>query len=438
MKCQNCGSEIKETAAFCSNCGSPIQGSSERKDEQTEATIGNSDGKKKNKLIGLSKKRALIILAGMCVIVIVELLFVKYIVPMTKYNHAQRLLDNKQYEEAYSILEGLDTFNNAPDAIKQGEFDRAMALCEDGEYDDGYAILQELGDFNNASEEILKSKYTRAIALIKDKKYESAYALLKEIAPYNDAENVINDSIYDRAISYKDEKNYEESYKLLKTIRGYTKKENGETSVDVDKEIIEVYALLVSSTLEKYEKNGQDGPALKYLRTASSDSDSSEDLKNLYDQKEKEYKAACIKKAQELFKESGHDAAINYLRGAKTYLPSDDKDLSKAIEEYENSKPSIPQELKQYETGLVYEGKTYRVSLDHDDWYINYRSAPDYIAIDESDNNILGKMKHGTEIFVEYIYDTTWAVFKKDNQYVFASLYSLNDPSKDRLLEVVQ
>ena len=29
-------------------------------------------------------------------------------------------------------------------------------------------------------------------------------------------------------------------------------------------------------------------------------------------------------------------------------------------------------------------------------------------------------------------------VFKKDNQYVFASLYSLNDPSKDRLLEVVQ
>ena len=96
---------------------------------------------------------------------------------------------------------------------------------------------------------------------------------------------------------------------------------------------------------------------------------------------------------------------------------------------------SIPSELQQYADGLVYEGKTYRITLQGDDWYINYRSSPELIGINESPNNILGKMKHGYEIYVEYIYDKTWAVFYKDGQYVFSSLYASNDPSLSRLME---
>lgn len=98
---------------------------------------------------------------------------------------------------------------------------------------------------------------------------------------------------------------------------------------------------------------------------------------------------------------------------------------------------SLPPELEQYSDGLVYEGKTYRISLQESDWNINYRSEPEFISIDNVNNNILGKMKHGTEIFVEYIYNGTWAVFNKDGRYVFSSIYSSNDPSKDRLMEVV-
>lgn len=98
---------------------------------------------------------------------------------------------------------------------------------------------------------------------------------------------------------------------------------------------------------------------------------------------------------------------------------------------------NIPAELQKYANGLVYEGKTYRITLQEDDWNINYRSSPQLIDKDKANNNILGKMKHGSEIYVEYIYNGTWAVFYKDGRYVFSSLYASNNPSLNRLMEVV-
>ncbi|GEM_PF-5490773 len=96
---------------------------------------------------------------------------------------------------------------------------------------------------------------------------------------------------------------------------------------------------------------------------------------------------------------------------------------------------NVPPELQQYTNRLVYEGKMYRITLQEDDWYINCRSSPQLIDKERVDNNIIGKIKHGTEIFVEYICDETWVVFKNDGRYVFSSLYAANDPSERRLME---
>ena len=95
----------------------------------------------------------------------------------------------------------------------------------------------------------------------------------------------------------------------------------------------------------------------------------------------------------------------------------------------------IPPELQKYANGLMYEGRTYRITLQEDDWYINYRSEPVYIDIKASNSNVVGKIQSGTEIYVEYIYDETWAVFFKDGRYVFSSLYGSNDPTHNKLME---
>lgn len=101
-------------------------------------------------------------------------------------------------------------------------------------------------------------------------------------------------------------------------------------------------------------------------------------------------------------------------------------------------KSNIPAELQQYASGLVYEGKTYRISLKENDWFINYRSSPQLIEKNMPGNNVLGKLQCNSQVFVEYIYNKTWAVFYKDGKYVFSSMYASNDPSLNRLMEVVQ
>ncbi|MGN0178580.1 MAG: hypothetical protein ACI4DY_03950 [Monoglobaceae bacterium] len=102
-----------------------------------------------------------------------------------------------------------------------------------------------------------------------------------------------------------------------------------------------------------------------------------------------------------------------------------------------DSQRAIPLELQQYANGLVYEGKTYRITLQEDDWVINYRSSPKFIEINKKQNNVLGTIKDGSEIYVEYIYNGTWAVFYKDGRYVFSSMYDSNDTTQDRLMQVV-
>ena len=95
----------------------------------------------------------------------------------------------------------------------------------------------------------------------------------------------------------------------------------------------------------------------------------------------------------------------------------------------------IPPELQKYADDLVYEGRIYRISLQEDDWYINYRSEPIYIDLNASNSNVIGKLKSGTEIYVEYIYDGTWVAYKVNGRYVFSSLYGSNDPTQNRLME---
>ena len=86
---------------------------------------------------------------------------------------------------------------------------------------------------------------------------------------------------------------------------------------------------------------------------------------------------------------------------------------------------------------LEYSGETYRVTTKNKNSPLIYRKAPVITEKDSEENNIAGRIAHGEEIKVDYIYDGTWAVFRMDGEYVFASIYAGNDPSQYRLLTVV-
>ena len=166
----------------------------------------------------------------------------------------------------------------------------------------------------------------------------------------------------------------------------------------------------------------------KVIDTSSSDAldgykDSLFEMLNISEDKEKDSKYDDNKKSEDKTKK-------DKTTEKETTLPTEPYTSST------NSNDFLPAELQQYSNGLLYEGRMYRITLQKSDWYLNYRSTPIYNDINNPGGNVVGKLKHGTEIYVEYIYNGTWAVFQKNGKYVFASIYDDNNPSKDILMQV--
>lgn len=97
----------------------------------------------------------------------------------------------------------------------------------------------------------------------------------------------------------------------------------------------------------------------------------------------------------------------------------------------------LPPELEQYADRLTPENRWYVVVLEYYDWNIKARSTPEYFGGNVPNDNTVGLIKSGTEIFVEYLCDGTWAVYQMDGRYVFSSLFDANDAARSRLLEPI-
>ncbi len=125
-----------------------------------------------------------IAVAVVAVIVAIAMIFQNVILPNNKYEEALSLLANKNYNEAYQILE-------------------------------------ELGDYKDAEEVLNGSKYSRAKDYISQNDDVSAYQLLSEITSYKDSATLVDD-IQQRAKlkagEYANNNDYESAYNTLKNV----------------------------------------------------------------------------------------------------------------------------------------------------------------------------------------------------------------------------
>lgn len=75
-----------------------------------------------------------------------------YLIPLSKYNKAVDLINNKQFDDGLAILEELGDFSDAPEQHKTGLYVKALNLLANNEFDASKEILEELGDFKDAQE----------------------------------------------------------------------------------------------------------------------------------------------------------------------------------------------------------------------------------------------------------------------------------------------
>ena len=135
------------------------------------------------------RKKILLVLAAVVVIagIVFAYQWTNVIYPTQRYHEAMDLIAEKNYDEAYAILDELGDFQDAAEQIPLSEYNRGLELIDAGKYEEGYAVLTELEDFKDANEQIQNSQYERALAYVDSSDYVAAYLLFQKLGDYKDS-----------------------------------------------------------------------------------------------------------------------------------------------------------------------------------------------------------------------------------------------------------
>ena len=133
------------------------------------------------------KKTGLIIAILLIVLVLIGggvFAAIKFLVPMTKYKAAEKLLEEGKYDEAYSAFEELEDYEDSARKMKEVRYKQAEALLEEGNYDEAYKKFEALKDFSESKKMLKETRFRQAKSQAEKKKYKSAYETFLQIADY--------------------------------------------------------------------------------------------------------------------------------------------------------------------------------------------------------------------------------------------------------------
>lgn len=129
---------------------------------------------KRKKQIRLAK----IVVPIVVVLVTALILLMNYVIVLApKYNKAQNLLANGQYDEAISVFKELGNYKDSAEIVNESNYTKAQNLRANGKLIEAISVFKELGKYKDSAEMVIASKAlllanTKAGDLIKFGKYE--------------------------------------------------------------------------------------------------------------------------------------------------------------------------------------------------------------------------------------------------------------------------
>lgn len=174
-----------------------------------------------------NKKMFLIV--GCIVLMIVSAFAVIHYVNENRYNQGIELLENNDYQEAYTIFKSLGSFNDAKEkseyAFQGIKYQEGKQLMNEGNYADAITIFADIAKFKDANnllgECLSLNNYHKALALMESEDYQGALELLKKVK--SEYVSNVNEVIFecentikylDAISAYENGENYE-AYKMF-------------------------------------------------------------------------------------------------------------------------------------------------------------------------------------------------------------------------------
>lgn len=166
LSCPNCKNQLPQDSEFCQYCGRRIEAITEvatpqakppktPKQESSKQEIPKARKAKKP----VNKKLVICLIVIPIVLALVVLLTIFLLVPSLKYNHANKLLENGNYELAYSEFLKLDGFSDSENMLLECRYVQAVKYRDSGDYELANTIFESLGDYRDSKILIHKHEY---------------------------------------------------------------------------------------------------------------------------------------------------------------------------------------------------------------------------------------------------------------------------------------
>ena len=231
MRCKYCGAELPIESVFCLKCGSKVEieetpekkESEEQLNEQVEVSVetvyedivSNSNETVKNLKIPF-KKILLFLIIPICLMVGAILSAHLYFIPEHKYNYAQELFENKEYQSSISVFRQIADYKNSNEMINECKYQIAIGYDEKENYADALKVLEEISNYKDSAEKIDKIHYKWGKKSFDSSSYKNAIKHLSACNNIEDSESILKEAYYKFGMSLYEEGNFNEAAKNLR------------------------------------------------------------------------------------------------------------------------------------------------------------------------------------------------------------------------------
>ena len=174
-----------------------IEAEERRKEEERKAKEEKEKRLKK-------KKKYMSLISIISIIVIVISIAVPYyknvIAPSMKYNKAMDLLEDKEFDEAYTLFEELGSYKDCEDMLNETRYQQAMYCFENKDYETAMTLFDELGYYESSSRMYSQSCHYLGQQYLETGEYEKAEDVLSHVRYATDSKDLYNEAAYQLGI----------------------------------------------------------------------------------------------------------------------------------------------------------------------------------------------------------------------------------------------
>lgn len=149
-----------------------------------------------------------------------------HIIPSIRYNKAETVLRNEQYDDAYEMFLALDAYKDSPEKAKEALYQKGCTLLKSGSYTEAAEEFSRISDYKDSHKKVLfcnnKVAYSDAAALYECGEYAEAAEAFRAISGFSDSEERSNAAMYENALCLVEEGNYAEAADVFSGLSGYS------------------------------------------------------------------------------------------------------------------------------------------------------------------------------------------------------------------------